>query len=169
MNIRIIALGAIFAAIAALFQLIPFFFTEIFVLLTIISALPIYTISRLNPKAGILSYIVAGNIVMLFSVHEGLLFLCTNGMIGVSLGVCCYYMKRKLIIWLSSSILLTTALSVVNYGIGIPVLGGDIPGIIVIQLAILQSFSFLYNIIYYYFSNMIYGRLKKTGYIDKFI
>lgn len=164
-----ITLGALFAALSALFQLIPFFFSEVLVLLTIFSALPIYIISRINPKTGILAYFVAGSLVMLLSVHEGLLFLCTNGMIGLSLGICCYFMKRRITICVISSILLTVALYIINYGIGIPVFGGDLPGELIVQLAILLSFSIIYNMIYLHFSNFIYNRLKKLGYLDKLV
>lgn len=76
---------------------------------------------------------------MFFSIHEGLLFLCTNGIVGLSLGICSFYINRKSIIWIISSVILTTVLSIVNYGIGIPVFGGWIPGKIVIQLVILLS------------------------------
>lgn len=100
---RIIVLGALLAALAALFQLIPYFFSEMLVLLTIFSGLPIYIISRIKPKVGVLSYIVASAIIIFFTLHEGLFFLCTNGIIGLSLGICNYYTKRKSIIWIISS------------------------------------------------------------------
>lgn len=161
---RIIVLGALLAAIAALFQLMPYFFSEMLVLLTIFSGLPIYIISRINPKVGVLSYIVASAIIMFFTVHEGLFFLCTNGIIGLSLGICNYYTKRKSIIWIISSFILTLTLSIMNYGIGIPVFGGKIPGNMIIQLAILLCFSVIYNIVYYYFLNFIFKRLNKLKY-----
>lgn len=165
MNIKYITLGAILATIAAMFQLIPNFFSEMFVLFTVFSALPIYIMSRINPKVGILSYLVADFIIILFSVHEGLLFLFTNGMIGLSLGICCYFIKRKSIICIISSAILTIALCILNYGIGIPVFGGVIPGKIVIQLTILLGFSILYNIIYFFIASFIYNRLQ--GFMNK--
>ena len=48
-------------------------------------------------------------------------FLCTNGIIGISLGICSYYIRKESAIWILSSIALTITLSVMNYGIGIPV------------------------------------------------
>ncbi|AGK96990.1 hypothetical protein [Clostridium pasteurianum] len=160
-NTKTVVIGALFAAIAALFQLIPTFFSEIFVFFTIFSAVPIYIVSRINPKAGVLSYFVASMIVMLFSTHEGLFFLFTNGIIGISLGICSYYMKTKAIIWFLSSLALTSTLSIMNYGIGIPVFGSKIPGIIIIQISIIFLFSTIYNIIYYYFSSFIFNILKR--------
>jgi hypothetical protein len=160
-NTKTVVIGALFAAIAALLQLVPVFFSEIFIFLTIFSTVPIYIVSRINPKAGVLSYFVAGMLIMFLSTHEGLFFLCTNGIIGVSLGICGYYRKKKTITWLISSAVLTATLSIMNYGIGIPVFGSNIPGAIIIQIIIIFLFSILYNIIYYYFSNLIFNLLKE--------
>lgn len=160
-NTKTLIIGSLFAVIAALFQLIPVLFSEVFVIFTIFSAVPIYIVSRINPKAGVLSYFVASMIVILLSVHEGLFFLCTNGIVGISLGICSYYTKAKATTWSLSSLVLTIALSIMNYGIGIPVFGSKIPGGIIIQIAILFLFSVVYNIFYYYFSGFIFNILKR--------
>ena len=163
METKTIVIGALFAVITALFQVIPVLFSEVFIFLTIFSAVPIFIVSRINPKTGFLSYIVASILVMLISTHEGLFFLCTNGVIGLSLGVCGYYTNRKTIIYIISSLTLTFALSIMNYGIGIPVLGTKIPGGMIIQLAILFALSLACNIFYYYFSDFIFRTLKKSN------
>lgn len=160
-NTKIVVIGALFAAIAALFQLIPILFSEVFVFLTIFSAVPIYIVSRINPKAGVLSYFVVSMLVMLLSIHEGIFFLCTNGIVGISLGICSYYKEMKAITWFLSSLMLTITLSIMNYGIGIPVFSGMIPGGIIIQIVIMCVFSTIYNIFYYYFSSSIFNLLKK--------
>lgn len=135
--------------------------SEVFVLFTIFSAVPIYIISRLNPKAGVLSYFVASMLVMLISTHEGIFFSCTNGIIGISLGTCSYYTKKKVVICFISSLILTISLSIMNYGIGISVFGTKIPGVMIMQLTILFIFSVIYIIFYYYFSNFIFMFLKR--------
>jgi len=163
MKTKTLVIGALLAVIAAFFQVMPVFFSEVFIFLTIFSAVPIYIVSRINPKAGVLSYFVAGMLVMLLSTHEGLFFLCTNGVIGVSLGVCRYYTKRKTIIYTISSIALTITLSIMNYGIGIPILGNKIPGGMITQLVILFLVSSVCNIIYYFFSEFIFNILKKSN------
>ena len=155
LNTKTLIIGSLLAVIAALFQSVPVLFSEIFVLVTVFSAIPIYIVSRINPKAGILSYFVASIIVMLISTHEGLFFLCTNGIIGVSLGICNYYTKRKINIWFISSIILTAALSVMNYGIGIPVFATKIPGGLLIQL-IYCFYSQLYIILFTIIFQVLY-------------
>lgn len=158
---KTIVIGGLFAIISALFQLIPTMLSEVFVFLTIFSAVPIYIVSRINPKAGVLSYFVASMTIMLLSVHEGLFFLFTNGIVGISLGICNHFTKMKSIILFLSSSVLTITLSLMNYGIGIPVFGSKIPGAMVIQILILFLFSIVYNIFYYYFSSFIFNLLKR--------
>lgn len=136
-------------------------FSEIFVLLTLFSAVPIYIVSRINPKAGVLSYFVASLLVMLISTHEGIFFLCTNGIVGLSLGTCSYYTKKKILIWFISSLILTITLSFMNYVVGIPIFGAKIPGAMIIELVLIFVFSCVYNTIYYYFSNFIFKLLKR--------
>ncbi|MDR7871187.1 MAG: hypothetical protein RIN55_10025 [Tissierellaceae bacterium] len=157
-----IAIGALFAVIAALFQLMPFFFSEFFVFLTIFSAIPIYIVSRINPKSGVLSYFTACLLIITLSVHEGIFFLSTNGIIGLTLGICSYYMKRRVTIWTVGSIVLATTLIIMNYCIEIPILGIELPGSMIIQMGIIFTISIVSNILYYYFSDFIYNILKKN-------
>ena len=163
MKTKTLVIGALFAVIAAFFQVVPVLFSEVVIFITIFSAVPIYIVSRINPKAGILSYLVAGMLIVIISTHEGLFFLCTNGVIGVSLGICRYYTNRKTIIYIISSLALTITLSIMNYGIGIPILGTKIPGGMIIQLVILFFISLICNIIYYYFSDYIFRILRKAN------
>lgn len=160
MKTKIIVTGSLFATIAALFQLTPIFFSEFFIFLTIFSAIPIYIVSRINSKAGILSYFVASMIVMTLSVHEGLFFLCTNGIVGLSLGICSNYTHKKPIIWLWSSIMLTITLSIMNYGIGIPVFGIKLPGAMAVQIGIIFLVSIVYNVFYYYITSFVFKNLQ---------
>lgn len=163
MKTKTLVIGALLAVIAAFFQVMPVLFSEAFIFITILSTIPIFIVCRINPKAGVLSYIVASILVLLISTHEGLLFLSTNGVIGVTLGVCRYYTIKRTSIILSSSITLTITLSIMNYGLGIPVLGKTLPGGIITQLVIFFLFSLIYNYIYYYFLEYIVRNLKKTN------
>jgi hypothetical protein len=159
---KIIVIGALMAAVAAMFQSLPVLLSEVFVLLTIISAIPIYIASRINPLSGILSYIVAFVLIFMVSTHEALFFMCTNGIVGLSLGLCRYYKLKKPIIILISSFTMTISLSIMNYGIGIPIFGTAIPGPLPVQVLILYVFSTSYNLIYLLASDAIYKKIKLT-------
>lgn len=159
-NTRTIMIGALFAAIAALFQLVPVLFSELFLFFTVFSVVPIYIVSRISPKAGIASYLAASTIIIFLSIHEGLFFLCINGIVGMSLGICGHYTRKKIIIWTLSSIVLTITLSIINYGVAIPILGMQIPGKITVQILIIFLISIAYNVLQDYFSDFIYKILK---------
>ena len=77
---------------------------------------------------------------MSISTHEILFFLCTNSVVGTSPGVYRYYSNRKAIIFSISSLALTIALSIIDYGIGITVFGTIIVEGMMTQLVILYIY-----------------------------
>lgn len=155
-----IVLGALLAAIAAIFQLTPVLLSEAAVILTILSTLPVYLSSRLKPSVGVMTYFVAAILIFLFSTHEALFFMCTNGVVGLSLGICRYFKLKRHITLLISTITLTSSLGIMNYGIGIPIFGTELPGILLIQILILTVFSILYNFIFLLLTEFLYKRIK---------
>lgn len=160
---RALAIGGILTGLAVLFQTIPAILTETFVFMTVVSTLPVYLASRLSPKTGLCTFSAAAVLVMLVSLHEGLLFIFTNGILGLISGIASYYFKRKIITALMSSLVLTCSLGVVNYIICIPVFGFKIPGAIWMQLAGIFVFSFIYSSVYLYVSNIIFDKMFKLG------
>ena len=160
-NTKIVVLGAFLICLSVLFQLIPVVFSEAFVLATILSGVPIYIIARLKVKIGVAAYIVAAIIIMLVSVHEGVFFICTNGAIGLSLGICHNHTNKKIIIYSISSVALTAALSVMNFIIGIPIFGFKLPVATLIEIGIILVFSFLYSIFYFFIIRLLVKLLNK--------
>lgn len=158
---KLIVLGAFCISLAVVFQIIPVLFSEIFVFVTMLSALPIYMIAKMNPKIGVAGYITAAILITLFSVHEGMFFLCTNGVVGLALGGTHYYTNKRSIIFSISAILLTLALSMMTFIIGIPVFGFVINANIFIQVCILLIFSLVYSIFYFYVSNLVFKIINK--------
>lgn len=147
---KLIVLGAFFTSLAVVFQLIPVLFSEAFVLMTMLSALPIYIIAKMDPKIGVAGYIAAAILISLFSVHEGLFFLCTNGVVGLALGGTHHYTNKKIIILSVSTALLTLALSLMTFIIGIPAFGFVINTSIFMHICLLLLFSLVYSIFYFY-------------------
>src|SRR5689334_8530576 len=113
--------------LAVLFQITPVVFSEALVIMTILSAIPIYIICRLDPKLGLLGFVGAAFLIMLFSIHESMMFLFTNGVIGLSHGLCSYFIRKSLVIIIVTSLILTTTLTILNFIIGIPVFGFNLP------------------------------------------
>ena len=118
-------------------------------------------IAKMNPKIGIVGYITAGLLISLFSVHEGMFFLCTNGVVGLALGASHYYTNKKAIIFLISTIALTIALSTMTFIVGIPVFGVVIKTNTYIQIGILLIFSLIYSIFCFYIANFIFKTINR--------
>ncbi len=163
---KIIVIGVIMAMIATVVQSIPAFLSQAFALLTIFSALPIYTAARTNPYAGVVAYLATVLLVLFVDPHEALSFLFTNGVVGFSLGICCNRKLKKLTTLGGSSAALAVTSGILNYGLGYPFLGVSIPGILPVQLVLLLLFSFVYNFIYLVFADFVYKKIKSSGITD---
>ena len=161
MNIKLLTLGGIFGVLALLFQLSPIFLSELFIPLTMFSSIPIYIITRINPRYGFITLVAVSLLAIIINIHEGLFFICTNGPVGFSLGASNYFTNKKWIISFISSIVLTITLSIMTFIIGIPVFGARISGSIFIELFILYLFSYVYSYLYLLFSTYLYKKLKK--------
>lgn len=161
MSIRNITQGGLLICLSVLLQLLPAAFGEIFIIATILSAVPIYIMSRSNPKAGFTAYIITGVLIYTFNSHEGMFFLFTNGLVGFSIGAFSYITKSKIIISILSGVILTFSLAIVNFLIGIPVLGVNFPGSILIQIPVLMAFSIVYCFMYSLFADFTYNYLNR--------
>ena len=160
-NTKLIVLSAFLVCLSAVFQLLPVAFSEVFVLTTIFSGVPIYIIAKLKVKIGIAAYIVSAILIMYVSVHEGLFFLCTNGAIGLSLGICHNRTDKKITINFISTMVLAAALCIMNFFIGIPVFGVKLPISIFIEIGIILVFSFIYSIFYFFIIRLLVNFLNK--------
>lgn len=160
-TVRLLVFGGIFAGIAVIFQTAPVILTELFLPVTVLSTFPVYFASRINPKAGFCTFISAAVIIFLISLHEGFFFICTNGVMGLTLGICRHYTNRKLIITIITSLALFSSLCLVNFIIGIPVFGSELPGLLWVQIILIWIFSVAYGFIFMTISNFLFRRLEK--------
>lgn len=56
--------------------------------------------------------------------------------------------------------MLTITLSIMNYGIGIPVFGIKLPGAMAVQIGIIFLVSIVYNVFYYYITSFVFKNLQ---------
>ncbi len=160
---RLIVLGALFASLAAIFQIVPVIFSPIFIVIAILSGLPIYLIAKLNPKIGLAAYVTAIFLIALVSAHGAMLFLCINGVVGLALGATHYYTDKKstiiLLATVALTITLTIGLSIMTFIIGIPIIGFATTNVF-IDISIIMIISLLYIIAYFYMSNYIFKKIN---------
>ena len=159
MKTKNIVLGALLAVISSLFQCIPALFSETFIFVTIFSAIPIYLISRIEPVYGILSYIIAFILISLISPHENIMFIFTNGIVGLSLGISQYYLKKRPLICIIAGIFLTLSICIVNFLIGINIIGFSF-SFSIIPILIIFMASYIYYFMFLILCNFIYKRLN---------
>lgn len=148
MKTKYIILGGLLAVISAILQCIPAFLSEAFIFLTVLSTIPIYIIAKKQPTLGILSYIIAFILISFISPHENIMFIFTNGILGLSLGICNYFTDKKFLICSISTILLTFSICIVNFIIGINIIGFSfnlsfLPIVLIFLATSVYSFIFL--------------------------
>ena len=163
---KIIATGVLMAAVATIIQGIPAFLSESFALLTLASAIPVYTAARSNPLSGAISYAATVLLLLFVDPGESLNFLLTNGVVGISQGFTSNFKLKKIPALAASSAALTVTSSIMNFGIGIPVLGVTLPGSAIIQILTTLLISAGYNFGYQIVADFVYQKLQSTGITD---
>lgn len=161
-NTKKLAIGALMSSMTVVVQLIPAIFSEIFAVFTLLSAVLIYISCCIKPKIGVMSYIVAGILISFISIHEGMLFMFTNGVVGLGLGICQYYKVKSIYSIVITSTILTVSLSLLNFIIGIPVFGVQLPGTVLVSIEIILMFALVYSTIYCFLAKYIYYKVVKN-------
>lgn len=154
------SISGILVGFAILFQIAPIVLSELFVIVTMLSALPIYIITRLSFKNGIIAFIAVSIIVFTISPHEGIIFIFANGPIGLSIGGFSPICRSSRVVALFTSIILTLSLSIINFIIGINIFGIDLPGNLFTKLVLIFLFMFIYSYIYMDLSKKVINYLN---------
>lgn len=110
MKTRILTACALMTAITLVLETTAALCGEPMVIITIFSALPIYISTRLNIKGGIISYCTTALLLGFLSPHQMVFFAFTNGLIGISLGICHCKQLRHIATLIIPAILMTAGL-----------------------------------------------------------
>lgn len=117
-----ICMGAMLASLAVVIQSSPLYIPILGVSLSAFSTLPVALAGNLNIITGILVYIISGILVSLWSVSQALIFFCTSGILGLSMGVCMKKRLPLLAVIIFPAILLSLGISIVGCVLKIPIL-----------------------------------------------
>lgn len=164
---KMIVIGVLMAAVATIIQSIPVFLSESFALLTLFSAIPVYTAARINPLAGVIAYAATAVLVLFASGQEALFFLFTNGVVGISQGTLSYLKLNKIPALVVSSAALTVTTTIMNLGIGMPVMGVELPGTKIVQIVMILVISAVYNFGFQAAGDVVYKNLESFGIIGE--
>jgi len=88
MNISKLAVCSLMTALVITLEISVALLGESFVLLTVLSTIPIYIAVRTSSLYGVIAYFCTALLLFFVSPHQAMFFVCTNGLVGITLGVC---------------------------------------------------------------------------------
>ncbi|MFJ5714745.1 hypothetical protein [Neobacillus sp. NPDC093127] len=158
-----IVLGAVFSAIAVIFQSAGIF-AGIGYALSILATLPIVLSCFISLRIGFMSYFITILLLMIVQPSELIVFPFTTGLLGISLGTAFKLWKNWLSITLFGGIALTAGIMAILYIFRFPVLGPSISQTFNIKVAIIiLLFSLFYSWIWMGLSRKAAGVLFFAG------
>ncbi|QCJ42856.1 hypothetical protein FAY30_13570 [Bacillus sp. S3] len=139
-----IVLGAVFTALAAIFQSAGVF-AGIGYALSILTTLPIVLSCLISLRIGIMSYFNTILLLMIFLPSELFVFPFTTGLLGISLGTAFKFWKNWLSITVFGGSSLTAGIMALLYVFGFPVLGPTVSHTFNSKVVLL---IFLFSLVY---------------------
>jgi hypothetical protein len=123
LNKRVLILCIILAVLASALQAIPYILGTDFAFASILGGFPIYIATRLNCALGIAVYLTVAYISSVMNIGVALFFICTSGIIGLSLGIMKSHFKGIYYAPAPSALMVIAMLFTVNYLFGISIFG----------------------------------------------
>ncbi len=123
LNKRVLIFCIILAVLAAALQAVPRILGSAFMFTVILGGFPIYIAARLNWACGVAVYLAAAYISSIMSLGEAIFFICTNGIIGLSLGIMKSHFKSIYFAPAPSALMVILMLFTVNHLFGISIFG----------------------------------------------
>lgn len=158
-NARLLAVGGVLAALAALFQLIPAFLSEAFLFISILSSMPVLVAAKFKPQVGLMVYTVAGMLILSISTHEAIFFVLVNGIIGLVLGSGWYFTISGLFTIPITAAAVTVTISCINFFAGIPVLWVNSGYDFITQFSLFFVILLFYCSLYWFGAKVLVSRL----------
>jgi hypothetical protein len=147
-NKRILFFCTVLALLAAALQAVPLIFGAAFAFASLLNGFPIYLAARLSYIPGILVYLSAAALLAFLNPFEALFFICTNGIIGLSLGIIKDRFRSIYPVPALSALLDVAILFTVNYRFGISIFSPSAFSTPAGQAAALLFPMYLYCLIY---------------------
>ncbi|MEG1820325.1 MAG: hypothetical protein RR069_04965 [Oscillospiraceae bacterium] len=79
--------SSLLIAIVIIIETVVIYSGESLVAITILSTIPLYFICRIDLLYGWLSFLSVGILLLIISPHQMMFFVCTNGLVGTTLGI----------------------------------------------------------------------------------
>ena len=161
LNKRVLISCLILAVSAAALQTIPRILGPAFVFTGILSGFLVYFAAQLNWFLGFAVYLTASALSASMDMGEAVFFICTNGIIGLSLGIIKDRFKNIYLVPVLSALLVTVMLCIVNYLFGINSFGYSAPKALIPQALTLFLPLYIYCFICLKLAMSAYNLLHK--------
>ncbi|HYF84202.1 MAG TPA: hypothetical protein VEB00_14375 [Clostridia bacterium] len=148
LNKRKLVFCIMLAVLAAALQAVPRILGTAFAFAAILGGFPVYIAAGLNWALGIAVYLTAAYITSIINISEALFFVCTNGIIGLSLGILKNRFGSIYFAPAPSALIVISMLFAVNYLFEISIFGYS-----ALKTPIVQAFTlflplYIYCLIY---------------------
>jgi len=161
-----LVMTALLSTVAAMLQSAGGFMPGIGYLISFLATLPIFLVTSLSIRQGILSYILSYilTILLLFIIQpsELIIFPFTTGLLGIAIGVAFFQLNKRILVVSFSSICLLAGIIVILYVFRFPVLGPTVNTIIDAKvIAIIFILSFFYSWLFVELCRIFLNRLYR--------
>lgn len=163
-NKRVLIIYVILTFSAAGLQSAPRIFGKAFVFAALLDGFPVYMAARFNYALGIAVYLTAAALLASANISEALFFTCTNGIIGLSLGIMKNRFKSIYPLPAISALIDIAILFVINYLLGISIFSHSALKAPVLHAIMLFPAVYLYCLLYLKLASSADNLLHK--YID---
>lgn len=158
---RNITIGALLAAITVMIQISPLYLPLAGVSLSALATLPAALAGYLSAATGILTFLISATLVCCWSVPQSVIFLCSSGLLGLTLGIMLKKGLHYLIIACTGALILTCGFLAVGNLLGIPILPWLAGPKRYLLIPVLFLCSFVYSAIWVPVLKVLFARIEK--------
>ncbi|MFZ3577259.1 hypothetical protein [Virgibacillus sp. DJP39] len=123
---RSLLIASLLSAFAALLQSAGAYLPIVGYFISPFSTLPIILCAVISLQTGMISYFLTILLLFILQPTELVIFPFTTGLLGLAIGFSIAYLKKRILVVCSSSVILLLGISVILYGLQFPLLGPDI-------------------------------------------
>ncbi|NKX61629.1 hypothetical protein [Bacillus cereus] len=157
-----LVITALLSTLAAMFQSAGGLMPGIGYLISFLATLPIFLVTSLSIRQGILSYILTILLLFIIQPSELIIFPFTTGLLGIAIGVSFFQLNKRILVVSFSSICLLAWIMVILYVFRFPVLGPTVNTIIDAKvIAIIFILSFFYSWLFVELCRIFLNRLYR--------
>src|SRR5699024_54568 len=159
----LLVFAALMAVFAALVQSMGAFSGIVFFISPLATA-PIFLITVMSKRFGLLAYLVAIFILLVLRPDELFVFPFTTGLLGISLGITFSYMRNFFVLASANGFVLSLGICFILYILKFPVLGPSVAQTFdVLVVSAVFLFAVIYSVIWLFLCRFLLKKLSRLN------